>query len=97
MSNQQVETPNNKHIMALNQEQREQYKAILQHAKELLPSIIIKYGREDELNDGRIQDIIAEAITIASKFDIISDEVMVDPEKQIEIAADIVESNARTY
>lgn len=97
MSNQTVETPNNKHTMALNQEQREQYKAIIQHAKELLPSIIIKYGREDELNDGRIQDIIAEAITIASKFDIISDEFRVDPEKEIEIAADIVESNARTY
>lgn len=97
MSNQTIETPNNKHTMALNQEQREQYKAIIQHAKELLPSIIIKYGREDELNDGRIQDIIAEAITIASKFDIISDEFRVDPEKQIEIAADIVEANARTY
>jgi CRISPR/Cas system CMR-associated protein Cmr5 small subunit len=74
---------------------REEYKAILQHAKELLPSIIIKYGRDDELNDSRIEGIIAEAITIASKFDIISDEVLCDPEKQIEIAADIVESNAR--
>ena len=69
----------------------------MQHARELLPSIIIKYGREDKLNDGRIQDIIAEAITIASKFDIISDEVRVDPEKQIEIAADIVKANAIAY
>ncbi len=97
MSNQTTETPNNKHTMESKQEQSEVYKAIMQHARELLPSIIIKYGREDELNDGRIQDIIAEAITIASKFDIISDEVRVDPEKQIEIAADIVESNARIY
>ena len=82
--------------MKLQRKEKEVYKAIIQHAKELLPSIIIKYGREDELNDSRIEDVIAEAITIASKFDIISDEVLADPEKSIEHCAAIVESNAKS-
>lgn len=82
--------------MKLQRKEKEVYKAIIQHAKELLPSIIIKYGREDELNDSRIEDVIAEAITIASKFDIISDEVWANPDKSIEHCAAIVESNAKS-
>ena len=78
--------------MTTNQEKHEEYKAIIQHAKELLPSILIKYGSSHVCQDA-IESIIAEAITIASTFDTISDEILIDPEKQIEICAAIIQRN----
>lgn len=65
-------------------------KAIIQHAKELLPSILIKYGPSHVCQDA-IEGIIAEAITIASTFNTLSDEILIDPEKEIKNCAAIIQ------
>jgi hypothetical protein len=67
----------------------EKHNAIIQHAKELLPSIIIQHGKH-RIGPAAIDDIIVLAITIANTFDTISNEFFGDPEQAIENCASMV-------